>query len=136
MGESAKIVMIATNIEIMEFIARVAAKFNVPARRLKCKFKDEDGQIMDLNDQDELEMLVELAKEDAKLNRREFGRAEVLKPFSWSRLMGLDYLHCIKQVSFYVPPLFVQRALGYAGKLIGFYFAFPIRLFEFAFIIS
>ena len=32
---------------------------------------------LDLCDQDELEMLIELAKEDAKLNRREFGRAEV-----------------------------------------------------------
>jgi hypothetical protein len=33
--------------------------------------------MMDLRDQDDLEMLIELSKEDAKLNRREFGRAEV-----------------------------------------------------------
>jgi hypothetical protein len=36
--------------------------------------------MMDLSDQDELETLIELAKEDAKLNRREFGRAEVCHP--------------------------------------------------------
>jgi PB1 domain len=77
MDGGVKIVMIPTDIEIEEFITRVATKFNVSLRRIKCTFKDEDGQEIDLNDQDELEMLVELAKEDAKLNRWEFGRAEV-----------------------------------------------------------
>jgi len=80
MDEQAKIVMIPTDIEITEFIDRVAGKFNVKPRQLKCSFRDEDGQMMDLCDQDELEMLIELAKEDAKLNRREFGRAEVHIP--------------------------------------------------------
>jgi PB1 domain len=69
--------MIPIDIEIKEFTDRVAAKFGVSTRKLKCTFIDEDGQILDLHDQDELEMLIELAKEDAKLNRREFGRTEV-----------------------------------------------------------
>jgi hypothetical protein len=77
MNDTARIVMIPVDIEIEEFIDRVAAKFNVPARKLKCKFLDEDGQELDLCDQDEMEMLIELAKEEAKLNRHEFGRAEV-----------------------------------------------------------
>jgi len=80
MAETAKIVMIPLDIEIREFMDRVANKFSVSTRRLKCTFRDEDGQMMDLSDQDELEMLIELAKEDAKLNRREFGRAEVHIP--------------------------------------------------------
>ena len=77
MDSSAKVVMIPTDIDIDEFIDRVSAKFDVSRRKLKCSFRDEDGQMMDLSDQDEMEMLIELAKEDAKLNRREFGRAEV-----------------------------------------------------------
>ena len=77
MNGSVKIVMIPVDIEIEEFTYRVASKFNVSTRELKCKFLDEDNQVLDLQDQDEMEMLVELAKEDAKLNRREFGRAEV-----------------------------------------------------------
>jgi PB1 domain len=77
MKDTARIVMIPVDIEIREFTERVAAKFNVAIRKLKCTFLDEDGQELDLCDQDELEMLIELAKEDAKLNRREFGRAEV-----------------------------------------------------------
>jgi hypothetical protein len=77
MDSTAKIVMIPTDIEITEFIERVAAKFDVSRRKIKCSFRDEDGQMMDLSDQDEMEMLIELAKEDAKLNKREFGRAEV-----------------------------------------------------------
>jgi len=88
MDSSAKIVMIPTDIDIADFIDRVAAKFDVSRRKLKCSFRDEDGQMMDLSDQDEMEMLIELAKEDAKLNRREFGRAEVIlrKPLLlWDR---------------------------------------------------
>jgi PB1 domain len=77
MDGSTKIVMIPTDIEIEEFTDRVAAKFGVSTRRLKCSFRDEDGSKVDLSDQDELEMLIELAKEEAKLNRQEFGRAEV-----------------------------------------------------------
>jgi PB1 domain len=77
MDGGAKIVMIPLDITIKEFTDRVAAKFDVSARRLKCTFRDEDGELMDLRDQDDLEMLIELAKEDAKLNRHEFGRAEV-----------------------------------------------------------
>lgn len=77
MDQTVKIVMIPVDIEIEEFTDRVAAKFNVSTQKLKCTFRDEDGQILDLQDQDEMEMLIELAKEDAKLNRREFGRAEV-----------------------------------------------------------
>jgi hypothetical protein len=77
MDGGAKIVMIPLDITIKEFTDRVAAKFDVSARRLKCTFLDEDGEFMDLRDQDDLEMLIELAKEEAKLNRREFGRAEV-----------------------------------------------------------
>ena len=72
-----KILMVHTDIEIDEFTDRVAAKFGVSTRRLKCKFEDEDGSMVDLSDQDELETLIELAKEEAKLNRQEFGRAEV-----------------------------------------------------------
>jgi hypothetical protein len=78
MDGTSKIVMISADIEIDEFMDRVAAKFGVSLRRLKCTFEDEDGEMVDLSDQDELEMLIELAKEDAKLNRQEFGRAEVL----------------------------------------------------------
>lgn len=82
MGDIAKVVMIPIDIEINEFMDRVAGKFGVSPRRLRCTFKEEDGSMMDLSDQDELDTLIELAKEDAKLNRREFGRAEVLSPNS------------------------------------------------------
>jgi hypothetical protein len=77
MDDSARIVMVPTDIDIDEFMSRVAAKFDIPKRKLKCSFRDEDGQVLELCDQDELDMLIELAKEEAKLNRREFGRAEV-----------------------------------------------------------
>jgi hypothetical protein len=87
MNSTAKIVMIPIEVDITDFIERVATKFDVPKRKLKCSFRDEDGQMMDLSDQDEMEMLIELAKEDAKLNRREFGRAEV-PPLTPSRGNG------------------------------------------------
>ena len=90
MDDSAKIVMIPTDIDIKEFIDRVAAKFSVSTRRLKCQFREEDGSMIDLSDQDELETLIELAKEDVKLNRREFGRAEVSIPHSFS--LSFPYL--------------------------------------------
>jgi hypothetical protein len=103
MDSTAKIVMIPTDIEITEFIERVAAKFDVSRRKLKCSFRDEDGQMMDLSDQDEMEMLIELAKEDAKLNKREFGRAEVRIPakplfFQGSKRLILGFLFCISSV--------------------------------------
>lgn len=82
MDGSTKIVMIPTDIEIDDFMQRVATKFGVSTRRLKCRFVDEDGSMVDLSDADELEMLIELAKEEAKLNRQEFGRAEVQFPVS------------------------------------------------------
>jgi len=77
MDGSTKILMVPTDIEIDEFTDRVATKFGISTRRLKCQFEDEDGSMVDLSDQDELETLIELAKEEAKLNRQEFGRAEV-----------------------------------------------------------
>jgi len=102
MDNTAKIVMIPTDIEITEFIERVAAKFDVLQRKLKCFFRDEDGQMMDLNDQDEMEMLIELAKEDAKLNKREFGRAEVHIPANHSfrdqKRLILGFLFCISRI--------------------------------------
>jgi PB1 domain len=78
MDDATRIVMIPIDIGIEEFASRVAAKFDIPKRQLKCTFRDEDGQVLDLCDQDELDMLIELAKEDAKLSGREFGRAEVI----------------------------------------------------------
>jgi hypothetical protein len=101
MAGTAKIVMIPTDIDIKEFIDRVAAKFAVTTRRLKCTFREEDGSMMDLSDQDELETLIELAKEDAKLNRREFGRAEVCHPIHilGQRLM-MTRLHVLHEVTY------------------------------------
>src|ERR1700736_6952756 len=90
MHGSAKIVMIRLDITIHEFVDRVSLKYDVSARRLKCSFRDEDGEMMDLRDQDDLEMLIELAKEDAKMNRREFGRAEVCTPTGPSGSISLD----------------------------------------------
>jgi hypothetical protein len=95
MDDSTKIVMISTDIDISEFNSRVAAKFGVSLRKLKCTFRDEDGQMLDLCDQDELEMLIELAKEDAKLNGREFGRAEVSYSFP-HQINRLGYLFCMR----------------------------------------
>lgn len=102
MAGTAKIVMIPIDIDIKEFIDRVAAKFAVTTRRLKCTFREEDGSMMDLSDQDELETLIELAKEDAKLNRREFGRAEVCHsirfhpPGPRKANAYLGYMYCMR----------------------------------------
>ena len=57
---------IDANTPFNDLMDRIAAKFEIAARDLRLKFKDEDGGKVSLQDESDYELAIETARESAK----------------------------------------------------------------------
>ncbi|KAF4471414.1 NADPH oxidase cytosolic p67phox [Fusarium albosuccineum] len=78
-ADEVKLIMVTPNIEYSAFVDKVREKFGL-RRRFKIKVKDEDmpnGDMITMGDQDDLEMVMDGVKEDARRQRAETGKMEI-----------------------------------------------------------
>ncbi|RBR05189.1 hypothetical protein FVER53590_10309 [Fusarium verticillioides] len=78
-ADEVKLIMIAPDIKYETLADKVRDKFNI-RRRFKIKVKDEDmpnGDMITVGDQDDLEMVIDSVKEEAKKQRAETGKMEI-----------------------------------------------------------
>lgn len=78
-ADDVKLVMITTTTEFSTLVEKVREKFAL-RRRFKIKVKDEDmpnGDMITMGDQDDLEMIIDSVKEEARKTRSETGKMEV-----------------------------------------------------------
>ena len=69
-------IMIGPAVEYGDFEGKVREKFGL-RRRLKVKMQDDDGDMITMGDQDDLDMLIENAKSSARREKQEMGKMEV-----------------------------------------------------------
>jgi hypothetical protein len=74
-AEDTRYVMIGTAVEFADFIAQIRQKFGM-RQNFKVKIKDE-GDMITMADQDDLEMAISQAKTDARKERADMGKMEV-----------------------------------------------------------
>ncbi|KAF4981935.1 hypothetical protein FZEAL_2329 [Fusarium zealandicum] len=78
-ADEVKLIMITPNTEFPALVEKVRAKFGI-RRRFKIKVKDEDvpnGDMITMGDQDDLEMVLDSVKEEARKQRAETGKMEI-----------------------------------------------------------
>ncbi|KAM0196248.1 hypothetical protein ACHAPQ_003972 [Fusarium lateritium] len=78
-AEEVKLIMITPDTQFNTLSDKVRDKFNI-RRRFKIKVKDEDmpnGDMITVGDQDDLEMVIDSVKEDARKQRAETGKMEI-----------------------------------------------------------
>lgn len=68
-------ILIGLAVEYADFESKVREKFGLK-RRLKVEMQDE-GDMITMGDQDDLDMLIESARSEAKAERQEMGKMEV-----------------------------------------------------------
>jgi len=69
-------IMISTNVQFDEFMFRLKEKMGLK-KPCKCKVKDEDGEMILIADQEDLDMIVMTCKQKAKRSRTEMGKLDV-----------------------------------------------------------
>jgi hypothetical protein len=74
-AEDTRYVMVGTAVEFADFIAQIRQKFGM-RQNFKVKIKDE-GDMITMADQDDLEMAISQAKTDARKERADMGKMEV-----------------------------------------------------------
>jgi hypothetical protein len=74
-AEDTRYVMIGTAVEFADFIAQIRQKFGM-RQNFKVKIKDE-GDMITMADQDDLEMAISQARTDARKERADMGKMEV-----------------------------------------------------------
>jgi hypothetical protein len=74
-AEDTRYVMIGTAVEFADFIAQIRQKFGM-RQNFKVKIKDE-GDMITMADQDDLDMAISQAKTDARKERADMGKMEV-----------------------------------------------------------
>lgn len=77
-AEDTRYVMIGVAVEFKDFADQIRAKFGI-RQNFKVKIKDE-GDMITMADQDDLEMAIIQSKSDARKDRNEMGRMEVCVP--------------------------------------------------------
>lgn len=74
-ADDTRYIMISANLDFAEFVERIREKFAIRGR-FKCKIRD-DGDMITMGDQDDLDMAFLTCKEDAKREGAEMGKMEV-----------------------------------------------------------
>jgi hypothetical protein len=74
-AEDTRYVMVGTAVEFADFIAQIRQKFGM-RQNFKVKIKDE-GDMITMADQDDLDMAISQAKTDARKERADMGKMEV-----------------------------------------------------------
>ena len=75
-------IMVGTAIEFPDFEEKIRGKFGI-RRRIKIKIKDDDspdGDMITVGDQDDLDMLIQTVKQNARKQKLETGKMEVSFP--------------------------------------------------------
>lgn len=75
-NEDTRYIMIAPSISFQELVETVARKFAVVGG-IKLKTRDEEGDMITMGDQEDLDMAVGMCKEVAAKERTEMGKLEV-----------------------------------------------------------
>ena len=77
-GDDTRMIMIDTTVGFNEFIKRLQDKFG-HEKKIRCKVRDDDGGdgMIGLADQEDLDMVISTAKQNAKRERSDFGKMEV-----------------------------------------------------------
>ncbi|RTE70079.1 hypothetical protein BHE90_015534 [Fusarium euwallaceae] len=78
-ADEVKLIMITPNAEFSTLVDKVRDKFGL-RRRFKIKVKDEDapnGDMITVGDQDDLEMVIDSVRDEAKKQRTETGKMEI-----------------------------------------------------------
>ena len=81
-ADDTRYIMISANLDFAEFVDRIREKFAIKGR-FKCKMRD-DGDMITMGDQDDLDMAFLTCKEDAKREGAEMGKMEVSLNFAFS----------------------------------------------------
>lgn len=92
-NDDTRYIMIGPEIEYGDFESKVREKFSIK-NQLKIKMQD-DGDMITMGDQDDLEMLLQSVKSVARKERNEMGKMEVSMLMTWFRatansIPGLD----------------------------------------------
>lgn len=74
-ADDTRYIMISATLDFAEFIDTIREKFAIRAR-FKCKIRD-DGDMITMGDQDDLDMAVLTCKQEAKRERADMGKMEV-----------------------------------------------------------
>ena len=69
-------IMIDNSVDYDEFVVRLRDKFGF-RKRIKCQIKDEDGDLIGLADQEDLDNCVSVAKKMARRERFDTAKMEV-----------------------------------------------------------
>ncbi|KAJ4260572.1 hypothetical protein ACHAPJ_003375 [Fusarium lateritium] len=78
-ADEVKLIMISPDTQFTTLVDKVRDKFSI-RRRFKIKVKDEDmpnGDMITMGDQDDLEMVIDSVKEEARKQRAETGKMEI-----------------------------------------------------------
>ncbi|EEU39509.1 uncharacterized protein NECHADRAFT_81761 [Fusarium vanettenii 77-13-4] len=78
-ADEVKLIMLSPNAEFSTLVDKVRDKFGL-RRRFKIKVKDEDapnGDMITMGDQDDLEMVIDAVRDEAKKQRTETGKMEI-----------------------------------------------------------
>lgn len=84
-ADEVKLIMLSPNAEFSTLVDKVRDKFGL-RRRFKIKVKDEDapnGDMITMGDQDDLEMVIDAVRDEAKKQRTETGKMEVCEHYPW-----------------------------------------------------
>ncbi|KAH7144458.1 hypothetical protein B0J13DRAFT_585185 [Dactylonectria estremocensis] len=78
-ADDVRYIMVKPNVEFTVLVEKVREKFGL-RRRFKVKVKDEDmpnGDMITMGDQDDLDMVIDTAKDEARRARQETGKMEI-----------------------------------------------------------
>lgn len=76
-GDDTRYVMAPSTILYAEFLEAIAKKFSLSKSSMKVKTRDEEGDLITMGDQDDLDMAVAAAKEAAGREAVDMGKLEV-----------------------------------------------------------
>lgn len=89
-ADDTRYIMISATLDFSEFIERIREKFAIKGR-FKCKIRD-DGDMITMGDQDDLEMAVLTCKQDARREKADMGKMEV--SFETCFFLWVLSMHC------------------------------------------
>lgn len=76
MAEDTRYIMLAPSIDYYDLLDRIREKFALQRAAFKCRIED-DGDMITLGDQDDLDMAVQTAVGNARRERGDMGKMEV-----------------------------------------------------------